>query len=94
MERPAEERPEWAATLKHVGVYYEGLVDDAESIVEHCKLESVTTFGVRTSRGNSSQLHSRMHCVSPEIKQRVRRRTRFLLYSYKLCNYIVIIINL
>ena len=35
MERPAEERPEWAATLKHVGVYYEGLVDDAESIVEH-----------------------------------------------------------
>ena len=54
MERSAEERAEWAATLKHVGVYYEGLVDDAESIVEHCKLESVTTFGVRTSRGNSS----------------------------------------
>ena len=46
MERPAEERPEWAATLKHVGVYYEGLVDDAELIIEHCKLESVTTINL------------------------------------------------
>ena len=49
------ERPAWAlSSLRNVGVYYEGVVDDAESLIQHCKLESVTTFGVRTSRRTKS----------------------------------------
>ena len=32
-----------------VGVYYEGLVDDATAVVERLTAETVTTFGIRQS---------------------------------------------
>ena len=43
-------KPTWAEDLKPVGVYYEGLVDDATAVVERLTAETVTTFGTRRSR--------------------------------------------
>ena len=43
------EKPTWAEHLKPVGVYYEGLVDDATAAVEKLTAETVTTFGTRRS---------------------------------------------
>ena len=39
------EKPTWAEDLRPVGVYYEGVVDDATAVVER-----LTTFGTRRSR--------------------------------------------
>ena len=44
------EKPTWAEDLKPVGVYYEGVVDDATAVVERLTAETVTTFGTRRSR--------------------------------------------
>ena len=46
------EKPTWAEDLKPVGVYYEGLVDEATTAVERltATAETVTTFGTRRSR--------------------------------------------
>ena len=44
------EKPSWAEHLQPVGVYYEGVVDDATTVVERLTAETVTTFGTRRSR--------------------------------------------
>jgi len=44
------EKPTWAEYLQPVGVYYEGIVDDASAVVERLTAETVTTFGTRRSR--------------------------------------------
>jgi len=44
------EKPTWAEHLQPVGVYYEGIVDDASAVVERLTAETVTTFGTRRSR--------------------------------------------
>ena len=54
-----EERPGWASqySLKLRGTYYEGFVEDLDSLLTKFKAETVTTFGIRRSRytdGNSS----------------------------------------
>ena len=38
------EKSTWAEDLKPVGVYYEGLVDDATAVVERLTAETVTTL--------------------------------------------------
>ena len=43
-------KPTWAEDLRPVGVYYEGVVDDATAVVERLTAETVTTFGTRRSR--------------------------------------------
>ena len=44
------ERPEWAEGLEAKGVYFEGMVSDADQRVERHNLETVTSYGTRTSR--------------------------------------------
>ena len=44
------EKPTWAEDLKPVGVYYEGVVDDATAVVERLTAETVITFGTRRSQ--------------------------------------------
>ena len=39
--------PSWAKVLKKYGTYYEGVISDAESVLELHKKETVTTFGIR-----------------------------------------------
>ena len=39
--------PSWAKGLKKYGTYYEGVISDAESVLELHKKETVTTFGIR-----------------------------------------------
>ena len=43
------EKPSWAEDLQPVGVYYEGVVNDATTVVERLTAETVTTFGTRRS---------------------------------------------
>ena len=45
-------KPAWASqsSLKLRGTYYEGFVEDLESLLTKFKAETVTTFGIRRSR--------------------------------------------
>lgn len=44
------EQPPWVSTgLKQVGVYYEGIVDDVDEVLERHSRHTVTTYGTRTS---------------------------------------------
>ena len=44
------EKPSWAEHLQPIGVYYEGIVDDANAVVERLTTETASTFGTRRSR--------------------------------------------
>ena len=49
-------KPAWACeySLKLRGTYYEGFVEDLESLLTKFKAETVTTFGIRRSRYTST----------------------------------------
>ena len=40
----------WTANLNALGLYYEGLVEDIDTLLEMHKLCTVTTYGTRRSR--------------------------------------------
>ena len=40
---------EWSSGLHRNGVYYEGVVDDVEQILEHHRKDTVTSYGTRSS---------------------------------------------
>ena len=44
------EKPKWAEHLQPIGVYYEGILDDASDVVERLIIETSSTFGTRRSR--------------------------------------------
>ena len=61
------EKPSWGEGLRPCGTYFEGFVDDATTIVEKCKADTLTTFGTRTSRmiqGDSSKSSDKENSVS------------------------------
>ena len=44
------EHPSWVASgLKKVGVYYEGVVENAKEVLERHNWQTITTYGTRTS---------------------------------------------
>lgn len=44
------EHPSWVASgLKRVGVYYEGVVENAKEVLERHNCLTITTYGTRTS---------------------------------------------
>ena len=44
------EHPSWVASgLKRVGVYYEGVVENAKEVLERRNRLTITTYGTRTS---------------------------------------------
>ena len=49
-------KPKWAVDhgLQLCGHYYQGFVDDYEAILSQHRIETVTSYGVRRSRQNSS----------------------------------------
>ena len=49
------EHPSWVASgLKRVGVYYEGVVENAEEVLEKHNCLTITTYGTRTSTKSAS----------------------------------------
>ena len=48
-------KPAWAEGLSFKGVDFEGFVDDADYFLEQYKAETVTTYGVRRSKGKNSK---------------------------------------
>ena len=52
--------PTWAKGLKRSGLYFDGFVDDIESVLEQHRKDTVTFYGTRNSSGaeqdNSVQL--------------------------------------
>ena len=54
-------RPSWASNLDSKGVYYEGLVEDVEWLLDQHKLSTVTTYGTRRSRKNHTTINSDSH---------------------------------
>ena len=48
------EKPKWAAEhgLQLCGNYFEGFIDDCETVLSQHKIETVTSYGVRRSRQN------------------------------------------
>ena len=51
--------PSWAVGLDVRGLYYEGIVDDANTLLDQHKISTVTTCGIRRSRKN--------HQLSPNV---------------------------
>ena len=43
--------PTWAKGLKKTGLYYDGFVDDIESVLEQHRKETVTFYDTRSSSG-------------------------------------------
>ena len=48
--------PEWTSkhNLELCGQYYQGFVDDYEAVLSEHRMYTVTTYGVRRSRANTS----------------------------------------
>lgn len=46
----ADKVPPWAERLAPKGTYFEGVVEDAQTLVIQHTNDTVTTFGTRTSR--------------------------------------------
>ena len=44
------QKPRWAELLEQKGVYYKGIVNDPDSLVEKLTADTVTTIGTRRSR--------------------------------------------
>ena len=42
-------QPSWSKGLKHSGLYYEGIVDDCDQVLELHRRSTMSTFGTRTS---------------------------------------------
>ena len=59
--------PTWAEGLKKSGLYYDGFVDDIESVLEQHRKDTVTFYGTRNSSGagldkeNVNSLDSEVH---------------------------------
>ena len=43
--------PTWTEGLKKSGLYYDGFVDDIESVLEQHRKDTVTFYGTRNSSG-------------------------------------------
>ena len=48
----------WTESLKQVGTYFEGIVDDADTLLLEHTNATVTTYGTRTSR--KIQVHAQL----------------------------------
>lgn len=57
-----EGKPAWASqySLKPIGTYYEGFVEDVDSLLAKFQAETVTTFGIRRSRYTDSDSSDRV----------------------------------
>ena len=44
--------PNWAQDLKHVGLYYEGFVEDIDLVRQKHLTAIMSSFGIRRSRSN------------------------------------------
>ena len=59
--------PTWAEGLKKSGLYYDGFVDDIESVLEQHRKDTVTFYSTRNSSGagldkeNVNSLDSEVH---------------------------------
>ena len=53
----ADKIPSWAEGLVQKGTYFEGVVEDAQTIVTQHTNDTVTTFGTRTSRKTTSKVY-------------------------------------
>ena len=49
------DRPKWARGLHKKGLYYEGLVDNHEEVIELHRKHTMTTYGTRTSSRTSGE---------------------------------------
>ena len=84
-------KSKWAVDhgLKLCGQYFQGFVDDYEAALSHRTIETVTSYGVRRSRGNaggSSLLNifcNRALRRIMSLKMSRVRLTRFLFKSQK-----------
>ena len=55
--------PVWAQGLKRNGLYYEGFVDDHETVLELHRKYTTTTYGTRTSsRTSNEDKENKVHC--------------------------------
>ncbi len=49
------EHPSWSSGLERVGVYYQGVVDKLEDVLDGHRVQTVTCYVTRTSRNNGGQ---------------------------------------
>ena len=65
--------PTWARDLKKVGLYYEGFVEDIDSLRQKHQAATVSTYGIRRSRSNNHRKieENDDQCTNKENKVRI-----------------------
>ena len=61
--------PTWAKGLKRSGLYFDGFVDDIESVLEQHRKDTVTVYGTRNSSG-AEQDKENVTCSDNEVYSR------------------------
>ena len=70
--------PNWTANLDARGLYYEGLVENIDTLLEMHKLSTVTTYGTRRSRrpAQSTTIMSPDENTSEQIQNKEEKMRR------------------
>ena len=79
------EHPSWVASgLKRVGVYYEGVVENAEEVLEKHNRLTITTYGTRTSTKSASVKREREGNKENEVSDQEKTMVSPLFFLRKL----------
>ena len=64
-------KPKWAVDhgLKLCGQYFQGFVDDYEAALSHHTMETITSYGMRRSRGNAGGSSTVIHLSQSSITE-------------------------
>ena len=64
-------KPKWAVDhgLKLCGQYFQGFVDDYEAALSHHTMETVTSYGVRRSKGNAGGSSTAKHILQSSVTE-------------------------
>ena len=71
----------WNKNLKQVGQYFTGYVDDLQTVLELHKIDTVSTFGTRTSRKSSIAINTKQSDATDDINNEVQTEKKKILIN-------------
>ena len=76
------EVPNWATdnNLRANGLYYEGFVDDLESVLDYHKVVTVSTYGTRKSRKGAGLANNHIEGKENESPDKQKREQEEVIY--------------
>jgi hypothetical protein len=71
----------WNKNLKQAGQYLTGYVDDLQTVLELHKIDTVSTFGMRTSRKSSIAINIKQLDATDDINSKVQTEKKKILIN-------------